>query len=173
MTATGTSRLRRQRLQLSGSRVDRPKPRHARPTRRTASRCRRKRRRAASTAGTSTTAPSAVSKQHSASVTARPPSAQSCADRISPLATPFDQHALQRRLPLEIELRRHAFHQPVDDLQILAAAQLVAALAEQHDRVAVAAERPADDGVRVFDQARRRRARASAGRPCRRSRCRG
>ena len=46
------------------------------------------RRRAASTAGTSTSAPNAVSKQHSASVTARPPSAQSCADRIRPLATP-------------------------------------------------------------------------------------
>ena len=44
--------------------------------------------------------PSPVSKQHSASVTAKPPSAQSCADRIRPARRAGDEQPLQRRLAL-------------------------------------------------------------------------
>ena len=77
-----------------------------------------------------------VSKQHSASVTARPPSEQSCADRISRCVGQRHEQRLQRALGVEIQRRRHAAHQIVHHLQILAAAQLAAPLAEQDDDVA-------------------------------------
>ena len=95
-----------------------------------------------------------VSKQHSASVTARPPSEQSCADRISRSSASVDEQRLQRALGVEIERRRHAAHQTVHDLQVLAAAELAAALAEQHDRRRPTRwKRAADDAVGVLEQA--------------------
>ena len=53
---------------------------------------------------------------------------------------------------------------PCIDLQVLAAAELAAALAEQDDHVAVGAERPPHDACRRPRSARRRRAPASAAR---------
>ena len=62
----------------------RPTRPHATPTRRRAWRCRRSRRRRRPPPEGPRRRPSAAPKQHSASVTARPPSAQSCADLKSP-----------------------------------------------------------------------------------------
>ncbi len=44
---------------------------------------------------------------HSASVTANPPSAQSCADRTNPSRTDRNQKPLKRLLGAKIDLRRH------------------------------------------------------------------
>ena len=71
--------------------------RRARPTRRRASPPASRRRRPTRPRGIATLAPSPpASKQHSASVTANPPSAQSCADRIRPSLRQIDQQLLQR-----------------------------------------------------------------------------
>ena len=51
--------------------------------------------------------------------------------RSDPACATADQHPLQRRLARQIERRRHATHQTVHDLQVLAAAQLAVVLAEQ------------------------------------------
>ena len=61
------------------------------------------------------------------------------------------------RFARQIERRRHAAHQIVHDLQVLAAAELAAALAEQHDRVARRLEAPADARDRRARAGRRRR----------------
>ena len=77
-----------------------------------------------------------MSNAHSASVTASPPSEQSCAERSSPARAAPRQQRDQRALAVEIERRRRRRDQAVDDLQILAAAELAEILAEQDDRVA-------------------------------------
>ena len=62
-----------------------------------------------------------------------PPSAQSCADRIEPSRRQIDEQPLQRALARQIQRRRHAAHQPVHRLEILAAAELAEVVAEQDD----------------------------------------
>ena len=87
--------------------------------------------------GTSTSRPMpSVSNAHSASVTARPPSEQSCADSRTPCAAAVVRQRDQRALALQIERRRQTPHQAMDGLQVFAAAELAEALAEQDDRVA-------------------------------------
>ena len=116
-----------------------------------------------------------VSKQHSASVTASPPSEQSCAER----SESGGRERLRRAVCSARSASRSsagdvAAHQAVDDLQVLAAAELASILAEEDRR-----RRPSPLNVRVSTCARvldqpddaddRRRDRSR----CRRSRCRG
>src|SRR5262249_12031562 len=63
-----------------------------------------------------------------------------------------DEEILQRALTREIDLRRHAAHDPVRLLQILGATELAATLAEEDDGVARFLEAPADDFVRLLQQ---------------------
>src|SRR5581483_8812615 len=56
-----------------------------------------------------------------------------------------DEHTLERRLPSKIDDRWHTANQPVDHLQVFAAAKLVAALAEQHHDVPRRTEGARDD----------------------------
>ena len=63
-----------------------------------------------------------------------------------------DQQRLQRAFRIEIERGRHAAHHVVHDLQVLAAAELPFAFAEQDDRIARLLESPADDAIRVLDE---------------------
>ena len=85
-----------------------------------------------------------------------------------------DEQRLQRALGVEIQRRRHAAHQVVHDLQVLAAAELAAALAEQHDRRRPTAwNRAADDAIGVLEQPDDADDRRRIDRACRRSRCTG
>ena len=118
----------------------------------------------------------AVSKQHSASVTARPPSAQSCADRISraPCATRHDQ-CLQRALSAP---DRAAGGTPADACPWTTCRYSLppsssVALAEQHDDVARTLECAVERAVGVLDQPDHADDRRRDRSPCRRSRCRG
>ena len=86
----------------------------------------------------------------------------------------LDEQALQRRLAREIERRRHAANQAVHDLQIFAAAELVAArrrAARRRRRRCWNVRRTTRVGVldQTDDAEHRRRQHAA----CRRSRCRG
>ena len=65
--------------------------------------------------------------------------------------------ACSARSAVEIERRRHAAHQIVHDLQVLAAAELAAAVAEQDDRIARLLEPPARPRDRRARAGRRRR----------------
>ena len=104
-------------------------------------------------AGTSTLTPMpSVSKQHSASVTARPPSETSCADSIEALGDERGQELLHRALAREIDARRHAAHQPVHGLEVFAAAQLAALLTHQDHGAPFAAEAAIDDGRGVVEE---------------------
>ena len=50
-------------------------------------------------------------------------------------------------------LRRRSAHPPADPFEVLAAAELAAAFAEQHDHVAGAAEQARQHAVGVLEQA--------------------
>ena len=128
----------------------------------------------ASAAGTSTVNPTPpVPNEHSASVTARPPSAQSCADRSSPSRARHDEQLLQCPFGGQIHFRRHPCDDALEHLQILAAAEFVPRLAEQNNRVAAAGETTGRAPCSRLREARRRRARVSDKLPGHRFRCRG
>ncbi len=98
-----------------------------------------------------------VSKQHSASVTARPPSEQSCADRIRRSSASVTSSVCKARYGLQIQRGRDAAHQIVHDLQIFAPAQFSTGFAEQNDRIAGLlknADRPRGRHVRADRQRR-------------------
>ena len=101
MTRAGTPAAAARSSTLVDIARARPTRRRARPTRRTAPPRRsvrgRARHRARASIETSAPMPP-VSKQHSASVTAMPPSEQSCADRMQPLVGQRDEQRLQRAL---------------------------------------------------------------------------
>ena len=131
---------------------------------------------AATWPGRSTVSPMPpVSNAHSASVTARPPSEQSCAERSSPAAARVGQQRDAARASRARSSRGGCpATRPCTRLQVLAAAELAVALAEQHDR-----RRPRPRNARATTRGRildhaddaddRRRDRS----PGRRSRCRG
>ena len=74
--------------------------------------------------------------QHSASATASPPSQTSCAERTKPSVMAVRQTFWDLLLDVEVDPRRRAAHQAVRQRQVLAAAELLARAAEQHDDVA-------------------------------------
>ena len=111
-------------------------------------------------------------KQHSASATARPPSLTSWAERSTPRLRRLGKQRVQALLGVEVEPRRPARDAAVHDLQVLAAAEVVAGRAEQVDRVALGAERAAQHLRRVLEQADHADDRRRDRWRCRRSRCR-
>ena len=114
-----------------------------------------------------------VSKQHSAT-RHRQAAVRAVVRRPhQPLVGERDEQRLQRALGVQIERRRHAAHQIVHHLQVFAAAELAAPLAEQDDDVAGFLESPADDAIGVLQQTDDADDRRRIDRRCRRSRCRG
>ena len=63
------------------------------------------------------------------------------------------QQLLKRLLRFQIDVGRHAGDHALHHLQVLAAAELMARLAEQHDRVAAAFESAPKHLARILDQA--------------------
>ena len=141
-----------QRPQVRGRRPTRPR---ATPIRRRASargdsaRRRRARRRAADAAGVE----SALGERDGAT----PPSEQSCADWSSPAAAARVSSAMQRAFLSRSSSRRLPLDQAVDGLQVLAAAELAVALAEEDDLVAGLLEAFATRRASRPRSARRRR----------------
>ena len=77
--------------------------------------------------------------QHSASATASPPSLQSCAERTAPARIALEQRVDRARSRASRSQRGGApATTPCIAREVLAAAQLVGRLAEQHDVVALA-----------------------------------
>src|SRR5262245_13267108 len=60
---------------------------------------------------------------------------------------------MQRRLVVQLQCWRNATDYAVRRLQVLAAAELVARLAEQHDHIALGPEGASHDGTGVLDKA--------------------
>ena len=70
-----------------------------------------------------------------------------------PVGGRIHEQPLQRALEVRVQRRRPAPHQPVHDLQILAAAELGAGRAQQHDHGPGLAEHPPERASRVLDHA--------------------
>ena len=70
-----------------------------------------------------------------------------------PVGSGVHEQPLQRALEVRIQRRRPAPHQPVHDLQILAAAELGTGRTQEHDHGPGVAEHPAERASRVLDHA--------------------